>query len=371
MNNRALILGISSLAFFLSYFLRLSWGIVSVYSTLKPTVYQNSLIFSLFFLGYVIVQIPAGIFSEKYNSARIVSLSLLGLAFSSILSGIANNINMEYFASFLMGFSGGWIYPNTIKLFSASFKDKKLPIAMSIYSLSWPLSIIIAGSFLPYISIETNWRIPYYIFGLIAFLTFLPSLFIIFKNNPQKINLKFYFNKNIIILSSGGFLFFASYWIITLYSYKYFILSGIDPILSGIIYSMMAVAGIPGTLLAGFIINRFGVKKVLVVYEFIYAFLALFLIFVNIYLIIIIALSMGFIRFTITPANSTILAQIGKENAGNFAGTVNFFWQSAGIFGPLLASYILTNFNYYDLWISVFIMTIISGLVYLNIKIKN
>lgn len=68
------IIFLTSVSFFLSYFSRIAWSIVSVYSSLKPTAVEDGIIFSLFFLGYIIVQIPAGIISDQkaYNSRYFI-----------------------------------------------------------------------------------------------------------------------------------------------------------------------------------------------------------------------------------------------------------------------------------------------------------
>jgi MFS family permease len=246
MNNKekrssAIIIFITSLSFFLSYFSRIAWGIVSVYSSLKPTEVQDSIIFSLFFIGYVIVQIPSGFIANSYPKITSVT-SLLGLSFASFLSGYANSIT-EYFSSLLMGLFAGWIYPTTIKILSCRFSGKELPVAIGYYSLAWPLSIVLSGITLPYLSINFGWRFPYYLISMISFLTALSYLLIPIKKS--KIERKSIFtvarNRNVIIVSFSGFLFFLSYWIITLYTYKYFLTLGMNSYIAGLAYSMLAV----------------------------------------------------------------------------------------------------------------------------------
>ncbi len=370
---------LSSAAFFMSYFSRITWSIVSSYSTLKPTIQEDSIIFSLFFIGYIVVQIPAGVLSDIFSPAKISIMSLSFLSLSLFLSGIANSIELEYLASVLMGLSAGWIYPATLKLLSSIYKGKELALAIGYYSLAWPLSITLSGLILPYISINFGWRASYYLLAIIGILIAISFIVLIIRINPTRtldkrdVSLRklFFFDKNVAILSSAGFLFFTSYWIITLYSYKYFLMILHNPYVSGLAYSLLAAAGIPSTIISGYIINRLNVKNTLFLGEFLYGLLALMLGFsATLTAIIVVATLMGFIRFIITPANSTAASVIGKEKAGAVAGTANMFWQSSGVISPLIASFIILHFSYFTLWVISSALIIVSSMIYLGLKIK-
>ncbi|MGC8566704.1 MAG: MFS transporter [Caldisphaera sp.] len=366
--KKYLIILITSSSFFLSYFSRLAWSIVSTYSSLKPNTLQDSLIYSLFFLGYVIVQIPAGLISDKVKPSTIAFISLLGLSATSFLSGIANSILIEYISSIFMGISAGWIYPVTIKTLSIAFKNKnEQAVAIGYYSLAWPLSIVLAGIILPRISIEFGWRYSYYLISILSLIFSLSYLIYLKDMRYEGTKSKFIIvkDKNVIIISLAGFLFFLSYWSITLYAYKYFISLGIPSYTSGYLYSLLALAGLPATIIAGYIIRKIGVKISLVFFELIYGILTMLLaLFLRPDLLALIATLMGFVRFVITPANSTAVSFVGKEKAGSVSGFANFFWQSSGIFSPIISQYIILNVSYKDLWIFSGLIIIISSILY-------
>ncbi|QKQ99767.1 MFS transporter [Metallosphaera tengchongensis] len=364
----------SALAFFMGYLARITWSVTSPYSSLRPTVAEDSLIFTLFFLGYVIVQIPAGILADMKSAKLITSLVLLPLSLSLFLSGMANNIELEYIASLIMGLSAGWIYPATLKVISETYKGRELAIAMGYYSLAWPLSITIAGLAIPYLTINLGWRWPYYILAALGIVGAIGTLTVSYPSNNLKGKSGFIikFNRDVTILSFSGFLFFSSYWIITLYSYKYFLLIFNNPYLAGISYSLLALTGIPSTLISGRFINRLGVKRTLMVFELAYGILIVGIAFLHEPLVVfVIASLMGFIRFVITPANSTAVSLVGGNKSGSVAGTVNLFWQSSGISSPVLASIILGYSNYFVLWLFSALLVIGSAIGYISLKIKN
>ncbi|MEM0164943.1 MAG: MFS transporter [Saccharolobus sp.] len=114
-----------------------------------------------FSLGYIIVQILAGILSDYVSAKNLLFLSLIGIFISSLISGSFISLLIRYIVSFLMGFSAGWIYPLTVKLIGNIFNGKELPIAMSIYSLAWSLSIIASGIIIPFLTINLGWEFPF------------------------------------------------------------------------------------------------------------------------------------------------------------------------------------------------------------------
>ncbi|BCS91866.1 MAG: MFS transporter [Metallosphaera javensis (ex Sakai et al. 2022)] len=322
------------------------------------------MIFSLFFLGYVIVQIPSGMISDR-RPREVVMLALVGLAISSFLSGISTSILQEYVASLLMGLSAGWIYPVTIKILASSFDRRDLPVAIGYYSLAWPLSIILAGLVLPYLSINAGWRYPYYMISLLCLI--IAVLYARVRVTGGEASGKFHLirDRNVLIVSMAGFLFFLSYWIITLYAFKYFIEVGLSGYEAGIAYSFLAIAGIPSTVIAGHLIRRMGVRNTLSTFEGFYGVLTILLSFlVSSVSLFVISFLMGFVRFVITPANSSAVSLIDKGRAGSVSGFANFFWQSSGILAPIVASFMIIEHGYHVLWIVVGVVVLISALLY-------
>ncbi|ACP35232.1 major facilitator superfamily MFS_1 [Sulfolobus islandicus L.S.2.15] len=364
---------LSASSFFLSYFSRVAWSIVAPLSTLKTTTTEDSIIFALFFLGYILIQIPSGTLADRVSANRLLFLSLLGVAVTSFVSATFPLITVEYLASFLMGFSAGWIYPITVKLLSTSFDDKDLPIAMSIYSMAWPLSIVASGIVIPFLALTFSWEFSFYfisvfsiILGILALL-YLPLL----KLTKSIIKFKDVIrDKNSIYISIGGFLFYLTYWVLVLYLYKYLLGVVRNEYVAGIIYSLTALTGIFSTILAGYIIKSLGVKRTFLLFISLYSFSLLIFSFTkNVMVIGIDALALGFFRFIITPTSSTAVAVIGgKERSGSVTGFANFFWQSSGIVGSIIAPLLINLFTYTYLWTFVSVLSFLSLIFYYKLK---
>lgn len=366
------IVAFSSIAFFLSYFSRLAWSILSPFSSLKPTIEDDGIIFTLFFIGYVSVQIPAGILSDKIDTRKIIFASLAGIFISSLISGLGVNILQEFIASFIMGLSAGWIYPVTIKMISNFFRGRELAIAMGYYSLAWPFSLVLAGDALPFVGTSIGWRWGYFIISIISISLAFYSFKIPYVTSHKSSNFTIIKDKSVIMIAIGGFLFFLSYWSIALFLYKYLLETVYNPYISGVIYSLTALPGIFSTIVSGKIINLLGVRKVFILFISLYGILTISISFVYFAIFLgIIASFMGLIRFVITPANSTAVAQIGKENSGSVTGFANFFWQSSGILSSFLSAVIISSLGFKFLWIFMGLITLLSVIFYSLIRVTQ
>jgi Arabinose efflux permease len=331
---------------------RLSWSIISTYTVLKPTIQEDSLIYSLFFGGYTIVQIPAGLLSDRINPKVILLTSILSFSMIALASGLAVNVIQEIAFSFLMGLSSGWIYPASVKVISLSFSERKAYYAYGFFSLSWPLSIVLTGLIIPSISLSIGWRFNYFIMSAISLASGLLLIPEKLNFEAKRVKIKYVVNRRIILFTLSGFLFFLGYWTLVLYSYRYLILLGLSDYQSSLVYSSLAIAGIISTVLSGKILSRVGPIRSLTLSSLMYSFLFLPFIFSRNFLVLTASsLSMGFFRFLITSSISSSLYDIARENIGGAIGFSNFAWQFSAVIAPMIASSLLSLYSYQTMWI--------------------
>ncbi|MEM3327174.1 MAG: MFS transporter, partial [Thermoproteus sp.] len=236
----------------------------------------------------------------------------------------------------------------------------------------WPLSIVIAGAALPALSASLGWRAPYYIIAAAS--AALSASYLALrraKEAPPRgsagLELGVLKDPNVLTVSAAGFLFFLSYWAVTLYAYRYFLEAGLGDYEAGFAYSLLALAGIPSTVIAGTFMKKIGVKRTLVVFEAAYGLLTALLGAARGALLFLNAALMGFVRFVITPANSTAVSLAGRGKAGSAAGMANLFWQSSGVVAPIVAAYVLSAGGYEGLWLLSGALAIASALMYLGL----
>lgn len=364
---------LASTSFFLSYYSRLAWSVLSTYSSLRPTPYDDGLIFSLFFAAYIIVQVPSGLVSDAIGPKAVLTAALLGLAASSVLSGLAGSIVVEYIGSILMGFSAGWIYPTTVKLLSGSFEGGGLARAMGYYSLAWPLSVVLLGVGLPAVAEDLGWRWGYYLIG-VASAAVAVAVIALMKDVGRRgngsLSLRVLATRKVALLSIGGFLFYYAYWTFAFYAYDYLRSIGMSGVLAGEIYSMTAVAGIASTVLAGYLIARVGLWRAFLLSIPLYGLTILGFAFLRAPMwLALVALAMGFFRFMVTPSNSTLASVLGgPDRSGSVTGAANFFWQLSGVIAGAAAPLIFVPLGYGSLWVSMAAMVFASLIPYAMLR---
>ncbi len=367
------ITALASAAFFMSYFGRMMWSVFDVYaSALRPTLFEDSLVFSVFFMGYVIVQVPAGIVADRVRPNLVTGASLIAVGLTLLLGGAAGSMPVEYVASLLMGLTAGWIYPDTVRALTALFPNReRRAVAIGYYSLAWPLSVFLLGIILPATAIVVGWRGGYDIMALVAFalgllylLTDVPAF------RPQRPSLRFLVNRDSLLIAFGGFAFFLPYWAITLFAFDYFTGIGIAAYPAGLAVACLALAGLPSTLLSGHVMNRFGLRRsavvALVLYGSAFLLLAAFRDFLA---ILAVALAMGFFRFLVTPINGEFVSVIGEERAGHVTGFANLFWQLSGVVAPVAAAVLIEGFGYQVTWAVMGGVVFLAALLYGRIGI--
>ena len=373
--NPWIIVALSSAAFFMSYFGRMMWSVFDVYaSSLQPTLFEDSFVFSLFFVGYVIVQVPAGLVSDRIRPNLVTGVALLAVALTLLLGGTAQTMGTEYASSLLMGLAAGWIYPSTVRALTALFPGRdRRAIAIGYYSLAWPLSVFLLGIVLPFTAIAVGWRGGYEVMALVSGALGITYLFTdVEAFRPQRASLSFLVNRNSLLIGLGGFAFFLPYWAVTLFAFDYFITIGMAAYAAGLAVAFLALAGIPSTLLSGFVVNRVGLRRSAVLSLLLYgvAFLLLAA-FQDLYVILGVALAMGFFRFLVTPINAAIVSVVGEDRAGHVTGFANLFWQLSGVVAPVLAAFLIDGFGYAVNWCLMAAIVFVAAAFYARIGIPG
>ncbi|HYM41003.1 MAG TPA: MFS transporter [Thermoplasmata archaeon] len=373
--NPWVIVTLSSAAFFMSYFGRMIWSVFDVYATsLRPTLFEDSLVFSLFFVGYVAVQVPAGLVADRVRPNLVTGVSLIAVGLALLLGGSAEGMAVEYLSSLLMGLAAGWIYPDTVRALTALFPSReRRAVAMGYYSLAWPMSVFLLGIVLPITAVAVGWRGGYTLVALVAILLGVVYLFIdveVFR--PQRASLAFLITRNSLLIAFGGFAFFLPYWAVTLFAFDYFVGTGMAAFPAGLAVAFLALAGIPSTLVSGYVMNRVGIRRAavssLILYGVAFLLLAAFQ---DFFVILGVALAMGFFRFLVTPINAEIVSEIGEERAGHVTGFANVFWQLSGVVAPILAAFVISGFGYAVCWYAMGALVFVAAAIYARIGIPR
>ncbi|QDJ12922.1 hypothetical protein CEP45_03235 [Mergibacter septicus] len=146
------------------------------------SISEVGIIFSIFFLGYTLLQIPGGILASKFGIEKIIKISFLGLAIISLLNGLVTSFYFFITLRFLAGAFEGIYYGPQFSLSSKYVVGKYKTFATTIINSGMSIGIIL-GNTIPVLLVD-NYSIDY---KFLYFMVFFISLFLVYllgKNIP-------------------------------------------------------------------------------------------------------------------------------------------------------------------------------------------
>jgi DHA1 family multidrug resistance protein-like MFS transporter len=150
-------------------------------------------VISSFALTRMILDMPAGMLSRKYNKKNIMIAGLLLIVLSSILAGMASSYLVLVCARMIEG-AGSALYVTTATVFLAQISGKeKRGQWMSLYMGMLLLGSIFGPTFGGIIAAAYDIRMPFYAYAIAAGLGIIPTL--ILPNLPNSGNMTSRFDR--------------------------------------------------------------------------------------------------------------------------------------------------------------------------------
>src|SRR6266403_2335437 len=108
----------------------------------------------IFFLGYLLLQIPGGYWATRWSARKVISLCLIGWGICAVACGLAQTFRQFEAARVLLGVAESGVYPATLVLLAHWFPRAERARANAYWILCQPLAV--AGS-----APVTNWLLKY------------------------------------------------------------------------------------------------------------------------------------------------------------------------------------------------------------------
>lgn len=135
---------------------------------------QLGLLFSAFFLGYTLMQIPGGYLGDRFGQKWIIVISMILWSFFTLLTGLVSGFVVLFVVRVLFGLSEAMQAPAAWKVLANWFKPGERARANSAYLTSLALGPAVAPAIVVPILTGLGWREVFYISAipgvLVAFL---------------------------------------------------------------------------------------------------------------------------------------------------------------------------------------------------------
>lgn len=115
-------------------------------------------IMSFYYIGYVIMQIPAGVILDRIGVRIPVVASVLMCSLGVLLFAVASNAAVLSVARLLMGVGSAFAFLSNVKVASLWFNPKKMPLFIGLTFAAGTLGAKMAGSPLVYLLNTLGWQ---------------------------------------------------------------------------------------------------------------------------------------------------------------------------------------------------------------------
>lgn len=269
----------------LTALLCLGWVVIWIYRSMLTPIYpqvmhtldlhsnqQIGIIASIYFFAYVLLQVPAGMISDKFDKRLILSFGFLVFALATFLMSASQNLMVIYIASALAGLSGAFFYGAAFSLSGQEIPANKRNVATAIINSGSSVGMVIglSGSSWLVLSQSLDWQVMLKGVALIMLLTFALYYFLIRRDSARPASAA---TESLPEEGHGQSSFFtlkkfAVYFILFCSCYAYFlVVSWLPNFLqterhfsgssAGIIASLVGLASIPGALFFSMVADKF------------------------------------------------------------------------------------------------------------------
>ena len=122
----------------------------------------------IFFVGYMLLQVPAGHIAEHGSAKRYILWSVVAVGSLSVITGFVQNAWQLLAMRFLLGVAEGGVYPAILIIISKWFPAKEIGRANALFLMSLPLSLVVSNPVSGWIVANHGWRWLFIIEGVAA-----------------------------------------------------------------------------------------------------------------------------------------------------------------------------------------------------------
>jgi sugar phosphate permease len=124
----------------------------------------------VFYIGYLLLQIPGGILAERFDVKKLIVGLSIAWGVLAAATGLVQDLPQLLVLRFLLGLAEGAVWPAILVMLARWFTDRERATANSVWLLCLPLSFVIMGPVSGLVLEATSWRWLFIIEGVPAVL---------------------------------------------------------------------------------------------------------------------------------------------------------------------------------------------------------
>jgi len=233
---------------------------------------ESGILTSAFLLTYTLIQIPAGLISDRIGGAKTLLVSLSVVTVAPLIFIFGNNFDAALVSRAVAGAGAGMILPADIRLLSSSFSDKQLHRASGILGTGWGGSQTLAYLVLPVLVVGQDWHPPLEFTVLLSLaitvMAILPTRWVTVRvpSVLSKADFRGLVTKRLIVLVLGNFTsLVVTVGLLTWMPAFLLVSLKLNAVDAGHLIAVVGVTGIASSFAGGILSQRFGPRPVVVV----------------------------------------------------------------------------------------------------------
>lgn len=141
----------------------------------------------IFFIGYVLLQLPGGHLASHWSARKVVSLCLVAWGLCAVGCGLTQNFRQFEIMRFLLGVAESAVFPATLVLLANWFPRAERARANSAWMLCQPIAVAGSAPITGWLLGALGWRQMLVFEGLLPFL-WLPVWWFSIRDHPREAN---------------------------------------------------------------------------------------------------------------------------------------------------------------------------------------
>jgi MFS family permease len=138
----------------------------------------------IFFLGYVLLQVPGGHFASRWSARKLVSVCLVAWGLFAVGCGLSRTFRQFEVMRFLLGVAESAVFPATLVLVASWFPRSERARANAGWQLCQPLAVAGSAPLTGWLLGKYGWQQMLILEGILPFL-WLPIWWICIRDHPR------------------------------------------------------------------------------------------------------------------------------------------------------------------------------------------
>ncbi len=139
----------------------------------------------IFFLGYMLLQIPGGHWATRWGARRVVSICLVSWGVCAVGCGLAHTFQQFEIMRFLLGVAESGVFPATLVLLANWFPRAERARANAYWSLCQPLAVAGSAPITTQLLKASGWKGMLVLEGALPFI-WLPLWWFLIRDHPRE-----------------------------------------------------------------------------------------------------------------------------------------------------------------------------------------